>query len=649
MNRSARTHITTPILVGRNWLFADGTRLPVVAGADGDETITVPEDLTTVAPDDLAALEAAIVAEFDRLHDEGGTSAETIAEMTALADALDRISTENGRRETEAAEAQAQIDALRTRVHATDGGDDDGDGPDDGDDPGDGEPEGDPAPEGAAATPELVTASGRPVTVPARRAPASASATARRAPRATPPARLPVTITAAADIAGIQSGAAITQLQVATAMHERARALSNGAPRVPVARFNLPYAEDQMIRPSMSAEAQQAVIDRVTDQSRLDLANLTAAGGWCTPSQNLYDLFALTGQNDLFDVPSIGIERGGVNIPSYIGLDAADGALWSWSEDQDEATTITITDLDASSGTATVTTNPAHLLNVGDVVDISVGNVAVDGPQTVLTTPTATTFTFASGATVVSATGTGLRQKGCYRIPCPTWTDYRLAAYGLCLSHGNLSDKAFPELTRRYVALAMDAHMHRMSSINLAKIEGASNSEAVTVTSASTDTAGEVLNALDLQVQDYRSEHLIDSSVVLEAVFPAWIRANVRATLAMRAGVDLLSVSDAQIAQWFADRNVRPQFPVDYQPLHTGTPATAWPSTARFLLYPAGNFVEGNGGTIDLGVVRDSRLNATNDFTAAWSEQFSLLARRGPLARKVTFSVSTDGVTACCP
>jgi hypothetical protein len=62
-----------------------------------------------------------------------------------------------------------------------------------------------------------------------------------------------------------------------------------------------------------------------------------------------------------------------------------------------------------------------------------------------------------------------------------------------------------------------------------------------------------------------------------------------------------------------------------------------------FLLYAAGSYVRGDGGTIDLGVVRDSILNATNDFTAAWTEQLYLVAQVGPDAREVTVAINVDG------
>jgi hypothetical protein len=69
----------------------------------------------------------------------------------------------------------------------------------------------------------------------------------------------------------------------------------------------------------------------------------------------------------------------------------------------------------------------------------------------------------------------------------------------------------------------------------------------------------------------------------------------------------------------------------------------------QFLMYPAGGYVRGDGGTIDLGVVRDSVLNATNDYTAAWTEQMYLVAQLGPKAHRVTVQLAEGGYTGCCP
>ena len=59
----------------------------------------------------------------------------------------------------------------------------------------------------------------------------------------------------------------------------------------------------------------------------------------------------------------------------------------------------------------------------------------------------------------------------------------------------------------------------------------------------------------------------------------------------------------------------------------------------------AGTWVVGRGGSLDLGVHRDSTLNETNDYTALWTEQFLSLMRFGPESRKITVDVRVTGET----
>lgn len=651
MDRYSHTNHNSPRRVGRTWVFPDGTILPVVAGGATElERPEVPEDLTTV--DDPEALEQSLVAYFDQQVDSGDAEA---ADLEAIAQDIEAVRAERDRRTAEDEENTARIEAARSRVHASDDDPDtDDDDDDDGDDPGDGDGDGDGDGTDASAErePEAVTASTAPATPNRAARRASARETARRSKRPTVPANTAgmVTLTAAADVPGYSTGQALDLTDVAKAMHARARSLSNGSPRVSVATAHLPMPAT--ITKATSAEAALEMIEQLSDPSRLNLMDLTAAGGWCVPSENSYELLQLDGATGLFDAPTIGVTRGGINIPTYIGIDSADGALWVWTEDQDAAVALTLTDIDVASNVATITTSAPHLLSEGDFIQITSSSLAnLSGPYVVASVTDADTFTIATtGVTdATNGTGTASRQKGCFRIPCPEWIDYRLAAYGLCLSHGNLSDRAFPELTRRYVSLVLNAHLHRNSALQIAQVISATHSDAVTVTAAGSDSYGELMSALELQIEDYRSEHKISDNVVLEVGLPAWANANLRSSLAMRAGVDLLSVTDQQFAAHFAARRVRPQFLEDFDPMWSGAAKTAWPTSIRFFIYPAGSIGVGNGGTIDLGVVRDSRLNATNDFTAAWSEQFWTLFRRGPKGRVVTATLDTTGVTGCCP
>lgn len=603
----------------------------------------VPEDLTPLAAEALRQLEADLVTEFNALYDaEDGADLAVLAEIAAALDGVRAaISTAEEAAEQDAAHRQALAD----RVNPPSAEDEDDTAPaDDTDDDAVTD-----APEAVEtpAEPELVTASAKPAT-PARKAP-SAAGVRRSAPTPTAPPTdgMPAVITAAADIPGFGSGQKIDTLGVADAMHARARGLADRSARMPVAAVKVPIPDEFMIRKDSDADAViTAAVDSVLKGK--DAEALIAAGGWCAPSETMYDQFSVESRDGLLDLPSVGITRGGINVPSYFGIGDAAGALWTWTEANDVAANglLVVSDIDVVANVATATTSTAHGLAVGSTVTIV--NASVPGLNEtvrVLTVPTSTTFTYTSAVTTATNATASLQLiKGCLDIPCPVWTEYKLGAEGLCLSHGNLMDRSYPEQTRRFVDLTMTAHMHRLSNAKLAKI--IATATAVTVATAPSDVAGDVLNAIDLQVADYRSQHLASENVVLDAIFPMWVKNAVRSTLAMRAGVLALDISTAQVVGYFTERNVRPQFLHGYDPLYrSATPATGWPATTKFLLFFAGAYVEGDGGNIDLGVVRDSRLNATNDFTAAWSEQFYLVMRRGPAAREVTFTVGVNGRT----
>lgn len=557
----------------------------------------VPESFDGLDAEALAALEEALAAEFDARYEASAP----LDELGEIADALDQVRNEQtARAEASEAEQEQRAElAARVRGAADDSDAEAADGDESADadaeaeaeadaDAADGDESGaeaaDEQEEVEAAEREPVAASGR--RQGNRRGAPSARAMRRPAPQA-PAAGPDLVITASADVPGFANGQTIDRVGIATAMHARSRGLgdSKGA-RTPfgVASITKQLPEHLVMRPGVEAEDLWKAAVAEQLGGGQDAAALVASGGWCAPSTPIYETFGVEAADGLIDLPTIG---GG----SRGGI--------TWPE---------YIGLDATDGA---------LWTWSEANDISPGS---DGDAT----------------------------KPCLTIPCPTWLECRLGAEGLCVTHGNLADRAYPEGTARFVDLVMTAHAHRLSNAKVASI--VAGADAVTVTSIESDAAGDILSAIDLQLADYRSEHLMSENVVLEGGFPQWFIEAIRATLAARAGVNLLSVSNQQVRSFFTDRNVRPQFLAGYEPLYSGAaPATAWPGSSKFLLWPSGGYGVAEGGTIDLGVVRDSTLNETNDFTAAWSEEFYCVAQRGPAAREVTVTTDVDGVTACCP
>lgn len=598
---------TIPFRFGKRagFVLATGRVFPLVAGGDGpvegdepEAVFELPEDLTadSVTPEQLDALLTEATAAFDAIYDEGTSTPEAQAALAALADAVDLVRTEQTRRTTEAEAAATAAAELAARVHPT---------PDtpEGELP-EGEqvaelPEGEELPEGGELTPEptaevpeLVTAAApRPGRI---RVPLGA-VSRRTAEQPAQPEQQRVTITASSDVPGVSTGSQLDMLGLRRAMSARARGLRNGSDGVVVASIERPGLT--RITDNMSTEEIGAAMDQLVASGLAGgLTSLLASGGWCAPSQVLYDFFDISAADGLWDTPTLGIDRAGITWPVSPSIADALSAPWLWTEAQD----------------VTAAGNP---------------HVDPDDDET----------------------------KPCVVIPCPTYAEARLRAHGICLTHGNLADRAFPEARDNFVGLVLNAHEHLMSYRNIAVAVAASTAVAVpSGGTASTGAAPQLLNAIELQVIDYRSKYRMSEGAVLEAVFPSWVIGAIRADLAQRQGTNLsesLAVSDEQVRAWFTLRGVRPQFVQDWLPLQTGTGevgggdgyAEAYPSTVKFLLYAAGTFVRGIGPVIDLGVVRDSALNATNDHTAVWTEETDLIAKRGHESRVVTVPLDVSG------
>lgn len=555
------------------------------------------EDLSELSNDQLDELEAQAVEAFDELRD-GDLDAETIQALDELAGEIERIRGEKATRDEAAAQAAEAVAALTDRVHPTQDGEDDGD-----DLTIDAEVIDDAA---EAVEHEAVAAAGAKHD-PRDDLPTRAklnlhlSDVRRRAPAVKAPEPEAV-ILASADVPGFTAGGRIPDRRgLANAIHSRARGLgatsvgAESANYIPVASIPREYEV------TLSERSSLAEVTRALRQVA-DPAALTAGGGWCAPSETLYDFFDITCEDGEIDLPTTGIERGGVRFPASPSLS------------------------DVFTGSFTNATNPWLWTESDDILTV-----------------------------------TGSTNKPCVRVPCPTFSDVRLECYGICLTAGNLMSDAYPEAIEHQMGLLMSALHHATNARYIAQMVSCITGSSIvtgssSATEASQGVAAPLLGNVELQISDIRERFGMCATDVLEVVLPRFALGMIRSDLAKRNGVDLLDVTNAQIAAWFDRRSARTQFVGDWQIRAAGqiggeTPITNWPDNVNFLVYPAGWFLRGNGLMLNLGVVRDSVLNAENDHTALWMEECHLIACVGPAgaARNVFVDVCPSGVTGAQP
>lgn len=411
-------------------------------------------------------------------------------------------------------------------------------------------------------------------------------------------------ITTAADVPGYLYDTPLEdRIELAKAFQRRAKNMVDQPglnQRVTVATVKRKY--DVVLDEKMRPEEIEDAFKRLADPSQLWESGIptTAGGGWCALPMPTYNFFNITCEDGMFDAPTFGVERGGITFPVSPSL------------------------ADVYTGTFTSGTNPWLWTNTDDV-----------------------------------ATVTGSPNKPCVRVPCATNTTVLLECYGICLTAGNLTNNAWPEQTANYLRLLRSAQFH---AINARYIQSVVSLASAVVTSgvAGAGLIAPLLSQIELQATNYRVKYGMCQTEVLEVVLPFWIIGAMRADLSRRQGVTMqeIGITDNQIADWFDARHIRAQFVSDWQVRASGqignaTPITSWPTSVDFLVYAAGTIMIGNGMTLDLGVVRDSVLNAENDYTAAWAEECHLVARVGHEVGQYRVNICPDGtvgaadLTAC--
>ena len=215
-------------------------------------------------------------------------------------------------------------------------------------------------------------------------------------------------------------------------------------------------------------------------------------------------------------------------------------------------------------------------------------------------------------------------------------------AVTLQLQFGNLMTRAYPELIARHNELALVQHAREAEQNLLTKIGDASTA----VTTTSTIGFGrDFLVQVRRAAVAYRSRHRIDPKTQLKAIIPAWVYDAMAAdlTLAM-PGDGTLAVSEAEINGYLALSNVTLTASPDLNVFgaQAATALLEFPNSFSWYLFAEGSFLFLDGGTLDLGIIRDSTLVGTNDYKM-FVETFENVAFVGIEALKVTSTIIVKG------
>lgn len=573
----------------------------------------LPEDLAGLTVEELTAylnghLEIVALVEARDADTLGDRDMATIlSEMTAGVEAVERLRDALSALSADTDEFEAEIKNLATRagvaadadpaeLSAEAGEGDEGEGNGEGE--GDGEGEGEePA---ADLSADADAGEGEPEGVEDGALVASSELAKRlkgrpvKAPAKHMPAirvteREAPALVAAAGIRGITPGERLDRKTLAQALietHRVTQAPAGGRVEVVVASASIEYPEERRLR-AEQAEANGIKLREQFGNGRGAVPDaIRASGGFCAPFPPIYDLplLAVSDRPVRDGLPTFQADRGGITYPTPISLAAMADAVTYVTGDEDE-----------------------------------------------------------EGGTTAA--------KSVLVIDCDPFQSAEVAAIAARVRHGNMGARSWPERVDNVTDL-VEAYHARIAETALLDAIGALSTD--TDDEAKYGAVSTFFQSVLKTAARYRSRHRMRSVVRggprLRLLIPDWIP-------------DLL-VSDSvhtEFDRWHVQTEIESKlnalgFNVSwYMDTETGEGMIAaaqadgaleeWFGTAVAYLFAEGTFTFLDQGRIDLGVVRDSVLNETNDFEMFW-ETFEGLAMTGYESIRITMTLCANGSTA---
>ena len=217
-------------------------------------------------------------------------------------------------------------------------------------------------------------------------------------------------------------------------------------------------------------------------------------------------------------------------------------------------------------------------------------------------------------------------------------------AVTLQMQFGNLATRAYPELIARHNELGLIQHAREAEQYLLSKI--AAGSTAVT-TSSLIGVARDFLVQLGRAATAYRSRHRLEADAPLRVILPSWLKDAMAADLTLAMPGDSTMNAYGEIDAFMAARGVVPSYSLDqnvYGAQSSGA-LNEFADSFVWYLFAEGTFLFLDGGTLDLGIIRDSSLVGTNDYKM-FVETFEGVAKVGIESLAVTSTISVNGVAA---
>lgn len=367
-------------------------------------------------------------------------------------------------------------------------------------------------------------------------------------------------------VPGMEMGMALDDTTFFKAFAERANSTGGGG-RMDVARVDFAYPEER----TLGTDATQNTA-RIAEAKGPEA--IVAAGGLCLPLEVRYDIKVLgvTDRPVRDALTRFGVQRGGIQYRAPFDALAMATGLGVWTQANDQA-----------------------IVQPPPVPDTNV-------------------------------------YKSCLTVDCPGVLEASIYSTYMCLEFPNMTARFDTEWVDATTRASMVAWARFAENQLLSRIFA--GSKVLKGLGAKLSAIADLLATYDRVISYYRYRHRLNDSVSLRTIMPQWVIDMLRTDLARRmtmgSPAELFAIAQSQIEAFFNTRNVNVTWHLDglagstvngvvipdqrYADTVAGGTVPDWPTSVDSVLFVEGDWLFLDGGTLDLGLVRDSALNARNRY-----------------------------------
>lgn len=413
------------------------------------------------------------------------------------------------------------------------------------------------------------------------------------------PRRVRHTVIAAGDLPGYRASTELSDMQaisaaVHTGMSQVSRSQTPG-----LSQGLATIKRDAPDHLSYRSESDWRKVDAVTEQKNLPGSKgLTAAGGWCAPSEVLYDTCPITVSSDgMIDLPTITSSRGGIKYSGRPDF----GSIW-------RNVGFMQTETDAIAGVL----KPCWEIPCPD--DLRECRMDISGiclKQPILT------------------------ERG-WPEKVEEFVEYAMLAH---------AHKMNAEKIRRMVDLATYQ----------VEVPAPANPQDASIFDPHGPGAFEsVLSMLELQVEFLRYSGRLSRTSLLEGMAPYFLRGMLRADMSKKLGIDnRWDITDELLDRYLLLRGIRFQWVYDWQDALAemddsafgGSVPTQWPSQVQILIYEPGTYFALQQDVITLSGIYDSVDLQKNVYTRLFTEEGWQVCTRCGQSVLLTFNLCPNGLS----